>query len=227
MSEKELKPEQKVRAVLEKELNYYFDLMPEQYFDNSLKHIDYVAKCKNTGVMFGIECKDSERFKAPDIEEAIWQCMEYSLLTYQGNLIPIFLYPEYSHRVLQNIKIPIHHKIESHEHSTFNGMAANLHNFGEIRRRQYIDYQTNERKIKYYYEFRFCNFLIYRCRKGIDYGLHKQNYNQLLYKIKQWSISSPIFRISQHINRITAQSPPPLIASEPEQLSTLLTNLGQ
>lgn len=217
MSEKDLLPEQKVRKVLEFAISDYFDLLPEEYFDNSRLHIDYVAICKRTGVKFGIECKAAENFKGEDISDTCFQCCEYSLMKYKGEIIPIFLYPAYSQRVLQNILIPSHNIKEGHEHSTANTIFAKNFNFGEIRQRTFLHRTADSKILKSYYEFRFGNICIYRCRDRYESGLNVNNYQDLLEKIKKWPTSSPILEISQRISHIIAQSKQPSNASATEQ----------
>lgn len=170
-------------------LNRYFHINQEVWSCDKTARIDAVIKCRESGVIFGVEFKHNEKKTGKDIGALILQVIRYSKLKFDNcqNIIPIFIAPPISVDVLicpddsllidGSIYYRDRHGL-NHEHHTVNGMLGSL-GMGEIRNIQ--DSKGN------YFIFSFSNQVIWSSKK--DYftkkarGLHRENYDKLIKRI--------------------------------------------
>ena len=68
--------ENEYRQQIDKHFNDFFEIEREVRSTNK-KRIDYILKCKYSGVLFGVEVKSTERMRGVDIGKYILQASNY------------------------------------------------------------------------------------------------------------------------------------------------------
>lgn len=171
----------------------YFDIQAEVWSDSGKYRVDYVYTLKGAeDVKFAVECKRPDDKKGggdSGIGAVIIQCMKYSVETWSGKRLPVFIAPDISANYIGYIKERINRNtyVDRHnsdmKHHVVNGMLGHL-NVGEIRRMRHEDYKKD------YYIFSFSNQEIFSTKKkwmsNEVIGLHRINYEKLLKSINQW-----------------------------------------
>ena len=194
--------------MIEKELSkksqdvfsHYFDIQTEVKSKCRQGRIDLILTCKQSGAVFGVELKSTERKRGDEIGKIFEQCIRYSKYLFfidgEWKRIPIFLCPALSVRVFVfaegvvvddegNYCYYDRHK-PYHKHHSFNGFLGNWR-IGEVR--TFDKDEITDKRVPQYFSLITNNKIIWTSRKNWKtkepIGLHGQNYNYLINKIKE------------------------------------------
>jgi hypothetical protein len=105
LSEK-LSPEQIYRAKIDPYFKIHFEMETEVYSKEG-KRIDYILKCKQFGVIFGVEVKHTGHMRGVDIGKYLKQASGYSEMFWKTRFasnpikVPIFITPAISNTIKQ------------------------------------------------------------------------------------------------------------------------------
>lgn len=105
-SEEILKKEQIYRAKIDPHFKKHFIIDTEVYSKTG-KRIDYILKCKQFGVLFGVEVKHTEHMRGRDIGKYLKQAQAYSEMFWKTKFsatpvkVPIFIAPAISNTIKQ------------------------------------------------------------------------------------------------------------------------------
>lgn len=168
--------EQEYRTKIDMTLEHYFDIDREVWSVCMNKRIDYVLRCRKSGVLFGLEVKKKEIHKGTAIGKYLLQASEYSKLVFRSKFgltkMLIFISPAIS-SIYKEIKpgtlklskgkeyFEIMHPLKS-KHSNINSLIG-VFGVGEIR-----NYET-------YFSFIIKNSEVWNSK----YGLKENNYNKM------------------------------------------------
>lgn len=180
--------ENQFRVKLDKVLNRYFELDVEVWCLSKKYRIDYVLKCKTSGLLFGLEVKSQEHFNGSRSGKYLKQAEQYTheaWLTKFSDIaaiLPIFICPAISdyyisiHKDVGRVPIkqqhyeyyPAQHTKDS-GHQNMNGLIGAAFDIGELR------------NLGYKFGFSFRNNFVWeyhfgRKRAGID----RERYNKML-----------------------------------------------
>jgi len=138
--------EQDYRNNIDKVLIKYFDIDTEVWSVCMNKRIDYILRCKKSGVLFGLEVKQKNIHKGTEIGKYLLQASEYSKLVFRSKFgltkMLIFISPAissiYKEIKQETLKISkgkeyfeIMHPLKS-KHSNINSLVGSF-GVGEIR----------------------------------------------------------------------------------------------
>lgn len=187
--------EEDYRYKIDKTLEQYFYIDREVWSVCGSKRIDYVLKCKESDVLFGLEVKDKMIHRGSDIGKYLKQAYGYSELIFNSKFekskVPIFISPAVS-KFYKEVKPDSYKNIKGIEtfepfhnsqskHANINGLIGSF-NVGEIRKFIY------EHKIYgyKYFSFIFRNSEIWRSRNNYtDIKLNENNYNKMMQLINK------------------------------------------
>lgn len=193
--------ENELTSMFVSHFSQWFKIEPEQWSDCGKGRIDYIITCKKSEAVFGVECKRPGNKKGTGAGDIILQCVKYSLMTFKGVRIPVFLVPAFSkNQFVCPIDKITHtdgfhyykekHNQEDHTHHTFNGFLGAF-NVGEIRKMTPEKWPT-------YHIFSFSNQVIFSTKHYGNQmvGLHQKNYETLITKINNPFIET-IFKLKE------------------------------
>lgn len=175
-------------------MSQYFKIYPEQWSDTKQGRVDYIYTLKGAeDVRFAVECKRPDDKKGggkKGVGAIITQCMKYSVQTWSGERLPVFLMPSLSGNYLGyiNKRINCNTYVDRHrdvdKHHVVNGMLGFM-NVGEVRK-----IRDDKQSKGAYYIFSFNNQEIFSTKKkwmsNEVVGLHRVNYEKLIKSINEW-----------------------------------------
>ena len=183
------------RIKIDKTLEQYFYIDREVWSVCGSKRIDYVLKCKESDVLFGLEVKDKIIHRGAKIGEYLKQASNYTTLEFNSKFdktkIPVFispaisdLYKEVKPGTLKRVKgvetFEAFHKSDS-KHSNINSLIGSF-NVGEIRKFEYIHNVYGHK----WFSFIFKNMEVWRSynRYGNE-RLNKYYYDKMMLLINK------------------------------------------
>jgi hypothetical protein len=186
------------RVKMDAVLSRYFIIYPEVTQNNGRLRIDYILKCRKSGLLLGMEVKrpnlTNQQKKGRDWGLFLNQAVKYSkqiwnIPHHHPQRVPVFIYPPVSKYFIEvdlsrNVLnyesweyYPAKHKAE-HSHTNVNSLISTVTGVGELRTFPCEnDYRGNNRGANF--GFYFNNFEIWHSYRG----MHKKNYNQMVIKM--------------------------------------------
>lgn len=180
--ESNLKPEEIYRQKIDKTLERYFEIEREVSSSCGSFRIDYVLKCKESNVCFGLEVKSEKRMRGNNFGKYLKQASNYSSLLWESKWgtqkMLIFIAPAISNSFI-NVREKFYDNVNKrelytsqhesyHEHSNVNGLIGQICNIGEIR--SFKGYYN----VEPYFAFIFRNKIIWSSKLWTK--LHLNNY---------------------------------------------------
>jgi hypothetical protein len=187
LEEKELKPEQVYRKMIDEIFVLHFDIYREVRSQCNKGILDYVLRCKKSGAWFGLEVKKNPMFSNSVLRGINWgkyvkQAEIYTTLKWKKKheeipeKLMIFIAPPFSKYfkevnrkdyIIRNGKKYYSTKHDDeHEHTNSNSFIGQLSGIGEIR--SFVGY-----KGEHVFKFIYKNKKIWDSR----YGVHEINYS--------------------------------------------------
>jgi hypothetical protein len=180
-----LKPEAEFRDRIDKVLDQYFEKEIEVVSVCKSKRIDYVLKCKTSGVIFGLEVKSMQRMRGQKFGLYLKQASNYSSLLWNTKFgkikLLIFISPAISNSFINvkekifinDIEYYISQHNSNHEHSNVNSFIGDVFNIGEIRQ-----FKENNKSL---FKFMYRNKVIWESNsKNKVRWIHYNFYNNKL-----------------------------------------------